>query len=249
MNYLLLIIFLQLQLFAFDPSGKTNLTRSSISLNPALIDTNGFGFSYIPNSFKLKELSSVKLYAYYNYLLPQSIIVSNLNNELYNEFVLNYNIGMNFSETYQISTGFTYTNKFIINHISENNYKINLSGRVKVFKNLYAGFYFDNIIGNSSPDTLSDATQYLDMSLAWVLDSSLALSFGATNINPGNSWFSATVFYKFNDSYKLNFKVYGTDLRFQIGFGIRINEFLFSPEFDYHSKLGYSERYLIEYLY
>jgi hypothetical protein len=240
---------LSLNLFATDPTGESNINKSSNYFLPSVIDSSGFAFSYKPGNFGIDELSEISIIWYDHSIIPLAAKVSSFNNDIYNNYVLNLNLAYNFGDSYHIGLGGKYQQFIIQGFDSQNNFTIDLSGRVNATKELSAGFYYQNLFGNSLSTLLNEPTQVFHISIAWSLSEDLALSFGSTNWIPGRSWFFVATRYKINEYLQSYLRVYGTDMRLNFGISMSISDFLFNPEIDYHSKLGFSQSYLIEYYY
>lgn len=248
LKYLLLILF-SVKLLAFDPTGQTLINTSEKSFLPSLQNRSGFGFFYAPGYFGIDELSQLRLTWYDDIFIPSSISISAYSNEIYNNFVFNSNVGYNFENTYQLGGGISYEQFVIKGFDTDTKFSFDLGGIVNVGNSLTAGFHYHNILGNTFSDSLTDPTQVLNLSMAWQPESKFALSIGTTVWIPGRSWFFATARYSIFQDMQAFIKVYGIDSRVNFGVSFSITDFLFNPEMEYHSRLGFSQSYLIEFYY
>lgn len=244
-----MFIIFSISIYSNDPTGRSVINRSSNYFLPSLIDSSGFAFSYRPANFGIDELSQISLTWYDRSIIPLSTKFSSYNNEIYNHYVVNINLAYNFDDSYHLAAGGNYQQFIIQGFESESNFTFDLAGMVNATESLSAGFYYQNLFGNSFSDNLNDPTQVLDISMSWLVSDKLVLNLGSTVWIPGRSWFFAATRYKINDYLQAYFRVYGTDTRVSFGLSMSISDFLFNPMLDYHSRLGFSQSYLIEYYY
>lgn len=87
------------------------------------------------------------------------------------------------------------------------------------------------------------------MGLSWQASEKIILAASNTLNLPGRNYFSINGSYLLNKNIALWFRTWGSEARFSFGFNVNLSDFNLNSNIDYHSKLGFSQSYLIEYLY
>lgn len=235
--------------FAQDPSANTFITNAENYFLPSVTDTNSISFKFLPNNFGVDELDKVELFYIGDHFIPHSIHLSNLNNEIYNEFICRATIGYSLGDIIDLGISGVYRNQSIKRFRSINDFGLDLSARIYVGNNIWAGIRGRNLIGFNNIDTLQQRFQSIEMGLSWQASDKLTLAASNTLNLPGRNFFSFNGSYLVNKNIALWFRTWGSEARFSLGVAVNLNGFNLNPNVEYHSKLGFSQSYLIEYLY